>query len=49
MGSLMGQDAGKALVMALVVIGVVCATAGALGSGGAQAIVDFLTNTVLKS
>jgi hypothetical protein len=49
MGSLMGQDMGKAMVMVLVVIGVICTTAGALGLVAAQGVADFLANTVLKS
>ena len=49
MGSLKGQDMGKIIVAALIVVGTVAATLHAMGVESAGAVVDYLMNTVLQS
>lgn len=48
LGSLLGQDVNKAFTFALVIIGVALATAGAIGSGAAQAAAEYMASTMLK-
>ncbi|MCH7719875.1 MAG: hypothetical protein IH988_02635, partial [Planctomycetes bacterium] len=49
LGSLKGQDMGKIIVAALIVVGTVAATLHAMGVESAGAVVDYLMNTVLQS
>ena len=50
LGSLKGQDVGKALVAAMLLVGVLLATlAGLLGTPGLEAAVEFYRDTVLGS
>ncbi len=49
LGSLLGQDVGKFVTVALILLGVALATIGSIRGGGfAQSAADFLANTVLK-